>query len=120
MGMLASNEKYLGNPLFPSRGQIANFTFLRDKVYQRLEGWKARCLPWAGRTTLTNAVALNQSIYLMSTFKVPLQICEDLNKAVRKFWWTGTYPFWNGMHFASQRAGAASVSDCFRIFGQTS
>ncbi|EXB70699.1 hypothetical protein L484_023885 [Morus notabilis] len=25
----------------------------------------------------------------MSTFRIPQQICEDMNKAVRRFWWTG-------------------------------
>uniref|UniRef100_A0A803NHY2 Reverse transcriptase domain-containing protein n=1 Tax=Cannabis sativa TaxID=3483 RepID=A0A803NHY2_CANSA len=52
MQKLNTKEKYLGNPFFFTGRRKDDFHFLKQKVLNRIEGWKAKCLPQASRTTL--------------------------------------------------------------------
>uniref|UniRef100_A0A803Q9F4 Reverse transcriptase domain-containing protein n=1 Tax=Cannabis sativa TaxID=3483 RepID=A0A803Q9F4_CANSA len=83
------NEKHLGMPFVFKRKNREEFKFLRDKILQRIEGWKFRFLSLAGRTTLVKSVASSIPIYTMSTCRIPLGTCRELDSLIRKFWWTG-------------------------------
>ncbi|PON55512.1 hypothetical protein PanWU01x14_188270 [Parasponia andersonii] len=39
---------------------------------------------------LPNRLANSILAYGMSTFKLPKTLCDELDKAVRRFWWTGS------------------------------
>lgn len=52
MRTLKKDEKYLGNPIFFSKSQTLDFSFLKDKILSQLEGWRAKLLSQAGRGTL--------------------------------------------------------------------
>ena len=53
----AANAKYLGLPLSMQRAKIPVFNELRNRVKNRLNGWKAKVLSQAGRLTLIKSVA---------------------------------------------------------------
>ncbi|XP_060968612.1 uncharacterized protein LOC115704452 [Cannabis sativa] len=103
MNGLGPQEKYLGNPFFFSANKRSDFKFLKEKIVSRLEGWKAKNLSQAGRTTLVNSVLQSIPGYFMSTALVPKSVCEDLDRVVAKFWWIGNsekqryraYKSWN-------------------------
>uniref|UniRef100_A0A803Q8T8 Uncharacterized protein n=1 Tax=Cannabis sativa TaxID=3483 RepID=A0A803Q8T8_CANSA len=103
MNGLGSQEKYLGNPFFFSANKRRDFKFLKEKIATRLEGWKAKNLSQAGRTTLVSSVLQSIPGYFMSTALVPKSVCEDLDRTVAKFWWIGNserqryraYKSWN-------------------------
>ncbi|PON62373.1 hypothetical protein PanWU01x14_138980 [Parasponia andersonii] len=84
------DETFLGNPLFLSNSRVRDFKFLKDAVYSRLEGWKCKLLSRAGRTTLIKSVVQSIPTYSIASFNLPISLCEDLDKAIRKFWWTGS------------------------------
>uniref|UniRef100_A0A803P3L4 Reverse transcriptase domain-containing protein n=1 Tax=Cannabis sativa TaxID=3483 RepID=A0A803P3L4_CANSA len=84
------NEKHLGNPFVFKRSKRQEFHFLKDKVLQRINGWKSKLLSFAGRTTLVKAVASTIPIYTMSTGRLPVSTCKELDSLIRKFWWTGS------------------------------
>uniref|UniRef100_A0A803Q031 Reverse transcriptase n=1 Tax=Cannabis sativa TaxID=3483 RepID=A0A803Q031_CANSA len=86
---LSHKEKYLGNPFFFSARKRRDFQFLKDKVMGRLEGWKAKNLSQAGRTTLVGSVLQSIPCYTMSTAMVPKTVCDELDRIVACFWWTG-------------------------------
>uniref|UniRef100_A0A803Q763 Reverse transcriptase n=1 Tax=Cannabis sativa TaxID=3483 RepID=A0A803Q763_CANSA len=87
MGVINDLEKHLGNPFLFGRCKRKDFNFLKTKIWDRLEGWRVRSLSKAGRVVYINSVALAMPNYAMSTFKIPLTTCRDLDGVVRRFWW---------------------------------
>jgi hypothetical protein len=49
--------KYLGLPLFFSRKKQDSFLEIKDRIFAKISGWKAKLLSQAARTTLIKAVA---------------------------------------------------------------
>uniref|UniRef100_A0A803P4J0 Reverse transcriptase domain-containing protein n=1 Tax=Cannabis sativa TaxID=3483 RepID=A0A803P4J0_CANSA len=82
---LNPKKKYLGNPFFFSAKKRNDFLFLKDKILGKLEGWKAKYLTQAGRTTLASASGKCsvKSAYWLSQknrFKEPHKLWEKLWK----------------------------------------
>ena len=59
-----------------------------EKLQARTCAWKSKCFSWAGCATLIKSVAQVCPIYTMSSFKLPKNICKELDVVVRKFWWS--------------------------------
>ncbi|KAM6545081.1 hypothetical protein CsatB_025817 [Cannabis sativa] len=89
MNCLRRDEKYLSNPFFFSANKRKDFNFLKEKMMSRLEGWRAKNLSQAGRTTLVASVLQSIPGYFMSTALVPKTLCEELDRIVARFWWVG-------------------------------
>jgi hypothetical protein len=79
--------KYLGLPLFFHRNKAAAFEDIKQKILNRISGWKAKLLSQAAKTILIKTVANSIPTYSMSLFKFPTNLCKDLDTAARKFWW---------------------------------
>ena len=63
-------SKYLGIN-FKLRGKrVADFQDIVDKVQGKFQGWKAKLLSQAGRTTLIASVLQAMPLYVFSCFKV--------------------------------------------------
>ena len=86
---LGMDAMYLGNRLFIGKNKKEAFQRLKQKVIDRLSGWKAKLLSAAGRGTLIRSVISSMPVYSMSTFMLPKSVSADLDKATRKFWWCG-------------------------------
>uniref|UniRef100_A0A803P4L2 Reverse transcriptase n=1 Tax=Cannabis sativa TaxID=3483 RepID=A0A803P4L2_CANSA len=87
---LITKEKYLENPFFYSAKKRDDFNFLKDKIMSRLEGWKAKQLSIAGRQTLISSILQSVPCYTMSTIKVPVTICSEMDSIIARFWWKGS------------------------------
>jgi hypothetical protein len=81
--------KYLGMPTTMGRSKIQDFKFLMDKIWSKLKGWKEKNLSFAGRKVLISAVIQAIPTYMMSCFLIPKNICDQIEKAICKFWWGG-------------------------------
>jgi hypothetical protein len=44
----ARNEKYLGLPVYIGQSKSQAFSYLKDKVWKRIQGWKEKLLSKAG------------------------------------------------------------------------
>jgi hypothetical protein len=72
-----------------------SFQGIIDKVLSRIEGWRAKTLSQASRLVLIKSVAAALPSYAMSSFLLPLSICNELDRIFKNFWW--------GFHFKKTR-----------------
>ncbi|CAL2229042.1 unnamed protein product [Prunus armeniaca] len=79
--------KYLGMPLLHSRIGKRTYSSLVDKVRNRLAAWKSKLLSLARRATLIQAVTDSIPVYAMQTTKLPVSVCNDLDRLNRNFFW---------------------------------
>jgi hypothetical protein len=47
--------------------------------------WKEKYLSTAGKEVLVKSVAQALPVYIMSVFKLPLTLCDELMKQIRAF-----------------------------------
>lgn len=61
-------ESYLGLPTMVGCAKYQTFTYLKDKVWKKLQGWKGKLLSRAGEEVLIKVVAQSISTYTMGVF----------------------------------------------------
>jgi hypothetical protein len=64
-----------------------NFGYLKEKVWQRIQGWKEKLLSKAGKDILVNAIAQAIPTYAMSCFDLTKTLCDDIGTMTNCFWW---------------------------------
>lgn len=79
--------KYLGLPTQFGRSKVQDFSYIMDKVIKKMKGWKERNLSFAGRSVLIKAVVQAIPVFVMSCFLLPQETCDNIERAVCKFWW---------------------------------
>ncbi|XP_050386378.1 uncharacterized protein LOC126802738 [Argentina anserina] len=79
--------KYLGMPLIHSRTNKFTYIGIVDKVQNRLSSWKSKVVTMAGRLTLVQSVTFDIPFYAMQTAKLPISLCEKIDKLNRDFIW---------------------------------
>lgn len=82
------NDKYLGLPIHVGRSRSRTFEYLKDKVWQRIQGWKERLLSNAGKEVLIKAVAQAVPTYAMGCFDLTKKLCDQISALICKFWWS--------------------------------
>ena len=79
--------QYLGLPAMIGRSKKAIFHGLKERIIQRLQGWKERFLSKAGREVLIKAVAQAIPTYAMNCFRLPKTWCDEINGLIARYWW---------------------------------
>lgn len=82
-----SNGKYLGLPSIIGKAKKKAFSFLKDRLGKKLQGWSVKCLSKAGKVVLLRNVAQAVPTYAMSCFLLPKSLCKELEIMMNKFWW---------------------------------
>jgi hypothetical protein len=85
--VVTSHSRYLGLPVLFGRSKKEIFSFVKDRVWKKIKGWKEKCLSRAGKETLIKAVAQAIPNYIMSCYKIPIGCCKDIEGMLAKFWW---------------------------------
>ena len=80
-------EQYLGLPSLVGRSKKTSFDYIKERTWRKLQGWKEKLLSQVGRDILIKAVVQAIPAYTMSCFKLPLRLCNDIEKLICKFWW---------------------------------
>ena len=80
-------ESYLGLPTLVGRAKYITFSFLKDRVWKKIQGWKGKLLSRVGKEVLIKAVAQSIPTYTMGVFQLPVKLCNELNAMCAKFWW---------------------------------
>ena len=75
---------------FGDKHSIAcSWTQRLDKLSKRLEAWSFRSLSLKGKALIINSLALSGLVYIGSIFRLPENICKQINRAIFKFLWAG-------------------------------
>lgn len=72
------NAKYLGLPVYVGRSKASLFTYLKERVWKKIQGWKEELLSKAGKETLIKAVAQAVPSYAMLCFDVTKSLRDDI------------------------------------------
>ena len=81
------HTKYLGLPSLIGRSKKQVFAILKERVGQKLAGWKSKLLSMGGKEILIKAVAQAILTYTMSCFLLPQGLCDDMERMMKNFWW---------------------------------
>lgn len=84
------NTKYLGNNNpFPITRRKKDFEFIRRKIINCLEGWRAKLPSQSGRKNHVKHVVTSILLYSMAAQKIPIGICDEVEKLSQGFLWRG-------------------------------
>lgn len=95
------DSKYLGLPSLIGRSKKTIFRYLKDKVYQKIQGWSSKLL--------------SQTIpsYTMSCFLIPKTLCQEIERLMNAYWWKSSssnskgirWLAWEKMSMSKKRGG---------------
>jgi hypothetical protein len=84
------SDKYLGMPSNAGSSKNVAFKYLKDRVWQKVQGWMERVLSAGGKEVLIKSIAQAVPVYSMACFKLPRGLCLHINSLIRQFWWRST------------------------------
>ena len=85
--VIRQHEKYLGLPSLVGRNKKNTFMEVKAKLAKKLAGWKKKLLSKAGKEVPIKAVAQGIPTYIMSCFKIPNSLYDEMTSLIRNFWW---------------------------------
>ncbi|XP_074336698.1 uncharacterized protein LOC141673868 [Apium graveolens] len=94
------HEKYLGLPTIVGRSKKAIFAGLKERIWKKLQGWKEKLLSRSGKEILLKAIAQANHIYMMSIFRIPDGLIDEIHSVMAQFWW-GNNGSAKAMHWKS-------------------
>ncbi|XP_040987750.1 uncharacterized mitochondrial protein AtMg00310-like [Juglans microcarpa x Juglans regia] len=69
------------------RSKYKAFRGIKEKVWQKLNGWKNQFLSFPGKEVLLKAVVQAIPTCHMSVFKLHVKLCKELAGMMARFWW---------------------------------
>lgn len=63
------------------------FSYIKERMEQRLNGWKSKLLSHAGKELFIKVVAQSFPTYAMNCFLLPKTFCDELHQLLARFWW---------------------------------
>ncbi|CAN1814975.1 Putative ribonuclease H protein At1g65750 [Linum perenne] len=79
--------KYLGLPSMVGRKKKAVFAYIKDRVWERIQGWRGRPISQGGKEVLVKAVLQAIPTYCMTTFLIPSTLAAEIQVLMNSFWW---------------------------------
>ena len=82
--VIKQHEKYLGLPSLVGKSKKNTFQQLKERLANKLSGWKEKLLSNAGKEVLIKAIAQVMPTHTMSCFLLSSSLCEEMTSIVRK------------------------------------
>ncbi|CAJ2665105.1 unnamed protein product [Trifolium pratense] len=90
---------YLGLPSMVGRSKKAIFSYIKDRIWKRINSWRGRALSKAGKEIMIKSVLQAIPAYVMSLFILPSSFIDDIEKMINAFWWGGGNGNSKGIHW---------------------
>ncbi|KAF7825904.1 reverse transcriptase [Senna tora] len=85
-----SPGKYLGIPSLWGRSKSNILSWIKEKVVNKISGWKENFLSNAGKEVLIKFVIQAIPSYAMSILRFPKSFCQSISSLVANFWWSNS------------------------------
>lgn len=89
VAQVSKHDKYLGMPATMGKSKKEIFEVLKERIWNKINGWGEKILSRAGREIMIKAVLQAIPSYLMGCFLLLKNIISTLECAIRSFWWSG-------------------------------
>ncbi|XP_015931910.1 uncharacterized protein LOC107458226 [Arachis duranensis] len=88
-GMAAWEDlgRYLGLPARWGRSKNRALEWIKEKILDKMQGWKDKLLNQAGKEILIKAVIQAIPAFAMNVIKFPKSFCKGIEAAIARFWW---------------------------------
>lgn len=96
-------DSYLGLPTLIDRSKYQTFSFLKERVWKKIQGWKGRLLFRAGKEVLIKAVAQSIPTYTMGVFQLPVKLYDEQDFAEVSVEMKRRFIGRVGIHWCNQR-----------------
>ncbi|GAU46451.1 hypothetical protein TSUD_402180 [Trifolium subterraneum] len=90
---------YLGLPSMIGRSKKAIFSYIKDRIWKKMNSWRGRALSKAGKEVMIKSVLQAIPSYVMSMFILPSSLIDDIEKMLNAFWWGGGSNNNKGIHW---------------------
>ncbi|KAL0355215.1 UNVERIFIED_CONTAM: putative mitochondrial protein [Sesamum radiatum] len=80
-------DKYLGLPSVVGRSRKGVFDYIRDRVWQRIQGWNERNLSQARKMVMIKSVIQSIPTYALSIFRLPHSLLNEIQSLTSSFFW---------------------------------
>uniref|UniRef100_A0A803QQ69 Reverse transcriptase n=1 Tax=Cannabis sativa TaxID=3483 RepID=A0A803QQ69_CANSA len=88
--LIENHSKYLGLPAFVGRNKKEVFGIIRNKVWEKLQGWKMGLFSQAGREVLIKSIIQAIPVYIMRCFRMTKGLICEIHSLIARFWWGST------------------------------
>jgi hypothetical protein len=76
------NERYLGLPVYIGKSRTNTFAYLKERIWQQIQGWKEKLLSTAGKEILIKVVAQAIPTFAMGCFDITKEMYEQCEALV--------------------------------------
>lgn len=83
------DNMYLGLPSLVGKSRRKVFSFVKERVWKRVQGWNNCKLSKAGKAVMIKNVALAILSFCMSCFLIPKSFSQEIEKMLNGYWWKG-------------------------------
>lgn len=81
-------SRYLGLPEQIGRNKNDTFSYISQRIQNKLENWYSKFLSPAEKDVLLKAIVTAIPTYVMACFLLPYKLVEKITQTIRKFWWS--------------------------------
>ena len=81
---------YLGVPIFFGTSRHSHFTQILDSIRARLDGWKAKCLSFAGRLIMVKHVLSSIHLHISLVTPIPRKTSLQIDCLLKNFLWSSS------------------------------
>ena len=82
------NDKYLGLPIHVGNNKVEIFSYLKERVWQKIQGWKEKLLSNAVKERMIKAVAQAIPTYAMGCFDITKEVCDQISRQICRYRWS--------------------------------
>ena len=76
----------MGLPVPEGRLHKGNFETIQDRLRKKLIDWSEQYVSSGNNEILIKAVAQALHTYVMSVFKLPASVCDELTRMIHQYW----------------------------------